>query len=1543
MTQLIRNRHAIHKVNHLLSHRNSSAMGEEYDMDQTREKSSMLSNQRVPSLSLQEVSMRSGINHLIGRVAVTLILLTMLTIGSSICGIIYSPILIAQSTDTDSDSVLDSVDLDDDNDGIPDAVECVIEVGNKPVAVVNGSFEEPDLVRQSAKITKQWGALPTAAVLFDESSIDGWATSASDNQIEYWRTGFSGVDAHHGIQFAEINANSTASLYQEIATTPGEVMTWSFAHRGRTGDDTIALKVGPIDGPYVAINTFTTGNSAWSVYSGEYTVPVGQTVTRFFYEAISTANGNTSMGNFLDDIRFYIKSSTCTTDTDSDGIVNSLDLDSDGDGIPDNIEAQSTTDHIPSAGGVSTEGILTVYDSGISPINTDGADEPDYLDTDSDNDGSLDSSESGLTPGADGDDDGIGDGIGASYVDANGSIDSPDSQLTDLDNDVNGEGDVDYRDAEVDVTGLADSFECGSIFYQVINDKSEGEGQLYKLDPATGEYTPIGNNSGFTYNAMGYNPNDNFLYAIANDKRLDGATDSLGNVLTRGDLIKVDAGGETFRVGYTGFPKASYSADIVGNELWIRTGSRQFARVNLSTGEGTAVTLTGSLGAADVVVVGTKLYGVNNNLLYSIDTAATEPIPVNVYPITNMDYRSKFFGAIWATEKNGTKEIFVSNNGTGEINRIDGYDTVSPRATLIVQAQATGSNDGASCPVAAPPQFPSLQDASYLIIDDITLQPALCGVDTSKGHATAWNSVGYSAAYYDTKLQSQITLLAAEPFKTGVEMIAPEMQAVLTTQLWVDNDGNGIKDGGEPAIRGVRARIYKQGNSTAVVGTNGDAKLAVTSDRGELIFQGLEPDTDYVIRLDDPKNFQANGPLGNFSLGMQNNLNVLRGAESNAINASLAIYGDDGYPEINARTGGPGTEVNINSFNLISPATIGDMIWDDTDGNGIREYEEYGMQNVIVNLLNSAGVPIMTTTSDAGGNYLFEDVAPGIYSIEFDLSALSEAYTYSPAHVSGNPETDSDVNSAGRTAQFVAESGDIIYGIDAGLVTPESSPASISGIAWEDENQNGTREGTEVTIANLTVYLMDSIGLPIDVVQTTSTGAYEFGNLKPGVIYQVVFAPNVAQTITPLQNAGDDTTDSDANPATGETTAVTPVDNQLITNVDVGIVSKLSLGNRVWLDANNNGQQDEGEGGLEGFTIRLLDANNAELRQTTTDATGRYLFTDLDAGTYTIQVDALDGYISSNDISSSSTPNQLDKDDNGLVGDDEQVRAVITLTASGGNADDANHSEEDHGEPINGRIDPNTNGKAYYTIDFGFYRPVSVGNLVWLDDNQGNMSDETDNNGRYEAGAGEAPIADVVVEAWLDDGDGIFDENTDGAMAGTPDGSATTDQEGSYLISELAPGSYWIVVPASNFDDEKALSGLVSSFGAGDANDNAMTSDNQDDGEDVTSNGAIYSRSMVVLSSGLEVGNNVSTVGNGTVGDISLMVDFGFIPAPVEAVARNEAGEIIPEEGLPGESDTDASALKVETLDQPEELEISNPENERANGGTSSVYLPYMP
>ncbi|MCL3998109.1 hypothetical protein M4438_32180, partial [Streptomyces lavenduligriseus] len=163
------------------------------------------------------------------------------------------------------------------------------------VALVNGSFEQPTVTN--------YEILPDASQTQAPKYVPGWRTTASDHMIELWRSGFNGVPAAEGAQFAELNANEVATLYQDLPTTPGSTLYWRLYHRGRLGQDTMALDIGAPASP-VEQRRFTDGNTSWGYYTGTYTVPAGQTVTRFAFRSISAAGGNRGIGNFLDGVFF---------------------------------------------------------------------------------------------------------------------------------------------------------------------------------------------------------------------------------------------------------------------------------------------------------------------------------------------------------------------------------------------------------------------------------------------------------------------------------------------------------------------------------------------------------------------------------------------------------------------------------------------------------------------------------------------------------------------------------------------------------------------------------------------------------------------------------------------------------------------------------------------------------------------------------------------------------------------------------------------------------------------------------------------------------------------------------------------------------------------------------------------------------------------------------------------------------------------------------------------------------------------------------------
>ena len=165
----------------------------------------------------------------------------------------------------------------------------------------NGGFETPPVP-------------PDTFTLFPAAAVPPWQTTDGLGEIEIWGTGFLGVPAAEGNAFAELNANTAGTLYQDVVTTPGATMSWTLQHRGRGGADVMQVLIG--DANVADVNgatgwdyispDLTDDTSAWGVHAADFVVPAGQTCTRFAFRAVSTGSGSPSVGNFLDAVAFTV-------------------------------------------------------------------------------------------------------------------------------------------------------------------------------------------------------------------------------------------------------------------------------------------------------------------------------------------------------------------------------------------------------------------------------------------------------------------------------------------------------------------------------------------------------------------------------------------------------------------------------------------------------------------------------------------------------------------------------------------------------------------------------------------------------------------------------------------------------------------------------------------------------------------------------------------------------------------------------------------------------------------------------------------------------------------------------------------------------------------------------------------------------------------------------------------------------------------------------------------------------------------------------------
>ncbi|MEZ3487124.1 MAG: LPXTG cell wall anchor domain-containing protein [Lachnospiraceae bacterium] len=214
--------------------------------------------------------------------------------------------------------------------------------------VQNGSFEETEL----AEINKN---LPTYEKTITANRMGGWKTTATDGYMEVANVVNGKIDSYYnyegyfsaadGVQFAEINANQEASLYQDVLTIRGVQLNYSFAHRARPGNNGLArqnemylvivptfvaekglggIYQGAIDTqdeitylmehrfdvdeskadkpllyPGVYVQKYTANIHDWTEHSGIYTPQYD--LNRFFFVS---AESNPHEGNFIDNVWF---------------------------------------------------------------------------------------------------------------------------------------------------------------------------------------------------------------------------------------------------------------------------------------------------------------------------------------------------------------------------------------------------------------------------------------------------------------------------------------------------------------------------------------------------------------------------------------------------------------------------------------------------------------------------------------------------------------------------------------------------------------------------------------------------------------------------------------------------------------------------------------------------------------------------------------------------------------------------------------------------------------------------------------------------------------------------------------------------------------------------------------------------------------------------------------------------------------------------------------------------------------------------------------
>lgn len=513
--------------------------------------------------------------------------------------------------------------------------------------------------------------------------------------------------------------------------------------------------------------------------------------------------------------------------------------------------------------------------------------------------------------------------------------------------------------------------------------------------------------------------------------------------------------------------------------------------------------------------------------------------------------------------------------------------------------------------------------------------------------------------------------------------------------VWNECNANGIFDSDDELINGADLQLYFNGN---VIQTT------TTSEDGSYEFAGLLPGTYKVELLTDDTvssaNSGSNPDVENDFINNLVTLNLLPGEDRENIDAAIDLKSNVSF-----------------------------RIFYDENGDGEMNDSEMIFEGFTVELIANNEVVEMAEITN--GHVRFTELPLLDYSLR---TSIVTDYTITEVQ---------DYKIDESTGYYLLSDfeldcrNDLEY--DFILTAPASS---IGDYIWYDANGDGIQGADEDGMKDIRVVLMDQNGIQIEETKTDDNGHYFFNEIEAGKYNLMIDFVNDAKELTVYTATGNDgskgTLDND-NIVAGPIDLI-PGADQL--NWDIGFKDKFGIiSDRVWVDANRNGLQDDGENGLSKTRVKIFNNADQLIAETITDDLGLYSVS-VPAGSYYAQFEN-DEYI---DFTSFDPSFDTDKNSDVL--------------------------------PVTGKTELfNLQGdQVRDDIDAGYLpRTATIGDFVFLDLNA---------NGKQDVN--EIGLKNFMVELYLEDG--------------TLSSSTTTDEAGFYEF-EVEAGNYYLKFSKDGFDE----------------------------------------------------------------------------------------------------------------------------------------------
>ena len=350
-----------------------------------------------------------------------------------------------------------------------------------------------------------------------------------------------------------------------------------------------------------------------------------------------------------------------------------------------------------------------------------------------------------------------------------------------------------------------------------------------------------------------------------------------------------------------------------------------------------------------------------------------------------------------------TYTLTLTNNGPGVATGVTVSDKL-PTGVKFVKAEGDGTYDSAT----------GVWDLSDATLAKGDVKTITITVDiTGEGAGTLVTNVA-RITHQDQAGDDPTNNESSASFKGGYN---------LGGTIYRDSDASYSKGDDEQRFKGVTVALLNE-DGTPVLGADGDPMTVVTDENGAYQFVGLGRGPYRVVIVDPDK--------GDLAGLIPTQAYTGRGATETSVTITDAsVQGVD--------------------FGLVAPATIGDRVWNDADGNG-ADNGEPGVPGVTVILKDTNGVEVARTTTDANGNYRFTGLVPGTYAVDIEVPAGFNAATTSMTVTVGEGEENLDVDfpltvipaptPATTVAKVLARTGS-----DASVLGGMAAMAAVAGIA----------------------------------------------------------------------------------------------------------------------------------------------------------------------------------------------------------------------------------------------------------------------------------------------------------------------------------------------------------------------------------------------------------------------------------------------------------------------------------------------------------------